>query len=187
MKSQVVIIALIALLFVLVAGSILASVTFYKEYKEKIEYLDQQNQAAKGKVDSLDSKLETFKAAIDDISSQTKTYGDNIRTIQNTITLSDDERKSLLARIEEMKKDLQGMQKDYSSTVIDMRQTMMVLKDELDKMGSKTKDVELGKITVKQEEKPGTLKEMPKDKKQTSSSSAGSNFKSGNVKKTGLW
>ena len=84
-----------------------------------------------------------------------------------------------------MKKDLQGWQKDYSSTVIDIRKSMMVLKDNLDMMGSKSKEVELGKITVKQSENKEDKKETPAapEKKKAD----GFNFKSGNVRKVGAY
>ena len=183
MKKDIIIIALMGVLFLLVVGSILGSFTFYKEYKDKIEYLDQQNQMGKSKVEGLESKVDSFKSTIDDISAQAKSYTDNIKTIQNTVTLSEEERKSLLAKVEEMKKDLQGWQKDYSTTVIDIRQSMLSLKDELDKIGSKGKPVELGKITVKQEEKPA-MKEPETDDKQAAASGAKpGSFKPGNVRK----
>jgi chromosome segregation ATPase len=188
MKKEIIIVGLICVLFLLVVGSIIASVSFYKEYKEKIDYLDQQAQAGKGKIEGLETKLGSFKDTVDDISSQLKTYSDNIKTIQNTITLSEDERKDLLAKIEEMKKNLLGIQKDYSSTIVDIRQGIMNLKDEIEKMGNKTRDIELGKITVKQNESKVVPQEMPKENKQAAApaiKSGGSNFKSGNVRKIG--
>ena len=181
MKKDIIVVALIAILFVLVAGSILASFTFYKEYKDKMEYLEQQTLTGKTKIESVESKVDAFKATIDDITNQVKTYSDSLKGIQNTVTLSEEERKNLLAKLEEMKKDLQGWQKDYSTTVIDMKQGMLTMKDELDKMhGNKSKDVELGKITVKQEEKKAVTEE-PKNTK----TAAPSTFKSGNVRKVG--
>jgi chromosome segregation ATPase len=172
MKKDILFIVLIGVLFVLVAGSIVASFSFYKEYKDKMDYLEQQTMSGKSKVESLEAKLDNFKSTVDDINAQIKSYNDSIKAIQNTVTLSEDERKSLMSKLEEMKKDLQGWQKDYSSTVIDIRQGMMALKDDLDSMGSKPKEVELGKITVKQGQK---------DEKK----SEGLNFKSGNVRKVG--
>lgn len=180
MKKDLIVIALIAILFVLVAGSILASFTFYKEYKDKIEYLEQQSMIGKTKIDGVEAKMDGFKTTIEDITNQVKTYSDTIKNIQNTVTLSDEERKALLAKLEEMKKDLQGWQKDYSSTVIDIKQSMLTLKDELEKAQAKTKDIELGKITVKQEEKKAAV-ETPEVKKPASST----NFKSGSVRKVG--
>lgn len=186
MKKELIIIALIGVLFLLAFGSIIASVAFYKEYKERIDYLDQQAQAGKSQAEAIETKLDNFKAAVDDISSQVKTYSDNIKTIQNTITLSEDERKSLLANLEDMKKNIVGMQKEYSSTVIDLRQSMITLKDELEKMGNKAKEIELGKITVKQADVKAASNEKAKDNKQPAASTnkpGGSNFKSGNVRK----
>lgn len=181
MKKDIIVIALIAILFVLVAGSILASFTFYKEYKDKIEYLEQQNITGKTRIDGVESKVDGFKTTIDDITNQVKTYSDSLKGIQNTVSLSEEERKNLLSKLEEMKKDLQGWQKDYSTTVIDIKQSMLTLKDDLDKMHSnKPKDVELGKITVKQEEKKAVTEEPEKKKTGTSP-----NFKSGNVRKVG--
>lgn len=179
MKKDIIVIALIAILFVLVAGSILASFTFYKEYKDKIDYLEQQTMSSKTKVEGVEAKVDGFKATIDDITNQVKTYSDSLKTVQNTLSLSDEERKALLAKLEEMKKDLQGWQKDYSSTVIDIKQSMLTLKDDMDKMQNKPKDVELGKITVKQEEKKPAAEE-PKNTKTSAPS-----FKSGNVRKIG--
>lgn len=176
MKKEIIIIALIAVLFVLVAGNILANFTFYKEYKEKTDYLEQQSQMDKGKVEGLEAKFDNFKSTIDDVTNQMKTYSDNLKVIQNTVTLSEDERKNLLAKIEEMKKDLQDMQKDYSTTVIDIKQTMTNLKDNLDMLENKTKEVELGKITVKQDQKSA---------KPSAVKSESNNFKSGNVRKVG--
>ena len=179
MKKEIIFSALIAVLFLLVAGSILASFTFYKEYKDKMDYLDQQSQTDRNKVDGLTAKFDSFKAAVDDISSQMKNNNDAVKSIQNTITLSDEERKNLLAKIEEMKKDLQGMQKDYSSTVIDIKQSMMNLKDDLDKIENKARKVELGKITVKQEEaKPASTPPAKPDS---------GNLKSGSVRKVGTY
>ena len=43
MKKDVIVIALIGILFVLVAGSILANFTFYKEYKDKVDSLEKQS------------------------------------------------------------------------------------------------------------------------------------------------
>ena len=43
MKKDIIIAALIGILFILVAGSILASFTFYKEYKDKMDAIEQQN------------------------------------------------------------------------------------------------------------------------------------------------
>ena len=62
---------------------------------------------------------------------------------------------------------------------------MMVLKDNLDMMESKSKEVELGKITVKQSEKKDQMKVAPPapENKKTE----GSNFKSGNVRKVGAY
>lgn len=182
MKKDIIVAALIAILFVLVAGSILASFTFYKEYKDKIDYLEQQSANGKTRIDGVESKVDGFKATIDDITNQVKTYSESLKGIQNTVNLSDEERKALLAKLEEMKKDLQGWQKDYSTTVIDIKQSMLTLKDDLDKMQSnKPKDVELGKITVKQEEKKAAAEE-PKNTK-----TASPNFKSGNVRKVGAY
>lgn len=181
MKKEIVVIALIGILFLLVLGSILASVTFYKEYKDKIEYLEQQTMSGKSRIEGVEGKLDGFKATIDEISSQVKGYSDSIKTLQSTVTLSEDERKNLLAKLEEMKKDLVGIQKDYSSTVVDIRQGIMTLKDELDKMGNKSKDIELGKITVKQDDKKAAA-----GKKQTAAPAAkstGSNFGASSVRK----
>jgi chromosome segregation ATPase len=189
MKKDILFIVLIGVLFVLVAGSIVASFSFYKEYKDKMDSLEQQSMSGKSKIEGLEAKLDNFKSTVDDISSQIKGFGDNIKAVQNTVSLSEGERKSLMSKIEEMKKDLQGWQKDYSSTVIDIRQSMMVLKDDLDMMDSKSKEVELGKITVKQGEK----KEDKKDPKKEATAApekknAGSlNFKSGNVRKVGTY
>ncbi|MDP3790946.1 MAG: hypothetical protein Q8R38_02755 [Candidatus Omnitrophota bacterium] len=184
MKKDVIFIALIAILFVLVAGSILASFTFYKEYKDKIDYLEQQSITGKTKMDGVEAKVDGFKMTIDEITGQVKTYSETLKAVQNTINLSDEERKALLTKLEEMKKDLQGWQKDYSSTVIDIKQSMLTLKDELDKARDKpSKDIELGKITVKQEEKKPVPAEDP-DKKKAAGSS---NFKSGSVRKVGAY
>ena len=185
MKKDIVLIALIGVLFVLVAGSIVASFSFYKEYKDKIDYLEQQSMSGKSKMEGLEAKLGNFKSTVDDINSQMKDYSDNIKAMQNTVSLSEEERKSLMSKLEDMKKDLQGWQKDYSSTVIDIRQSMMVLKDNLDMMENRPKEVELGKITVKQSEKKDQMKEAPaapENKK-----AGGSNFKSGNVRKVGTY
>lgn len=180
MKKDIIVIALIAILFVLVAGSILASFTFYKEYKDKIDYLEQQSMSGKTRIDGIESKVDGFTATIDDITSQVKTYSDSLKAVQNTLSLSDEERKMLLSKLEEMKKDLQGWQKDYSSSVIDIKQGILTLKDDLDKMHSKAKGVELGKITVKQEDK-ATVTEEPKTTIKTGSP----NFRSGTVRKVG--
>ena len=182
-KKDIVLIALIGVLFVLVAGSIVASFSFYKEYKDKMDYLEQQAMSGKSKVEGLEAKLDNFKSTVDDISSQIKGYSDNIKVIQNTVSLSEEERKGLMSKLEEMKKDLHGWQKDYSSTVIDIRQSMMVLKDNLDMMENRSKEIELGKITVKQSEKKDEKKEAPAapEKKKA----GGLNFKSGNVRKVG--
>jgi len=185
MKKDMVFIALIGVLFVLVAGSIVASFSFYKEYKDKMDYLEQQSMSGKSKMEGLEARLDNFKSTVDDISSQIKGYGDNIKAMQNTVSLSEEERKGLMSKIEEMKKGLQGWQKDYSSTVIDIRQSMMVLKDNLDVIESKSKEVELGKITVKQGEKKEEKKAplpAPEQKK-----TGGSNFTSGNVRKVGTY
>jgi len=179
MKKEIVIIALIAVLFVLVAGSIVANFTFYKEYREKTDYLEQQSQTDKGKVEGLEAKFDNFRSTIDEVTGQMKTYSDSIKTIQNTVTLSEDERKNLLSKIEEMKQDLQNMQKDYSTAVIEIKQTMMSLKDDLDMMGNKAKEVELGKITVKQDQK---AKSSSQESVQKST-----NFQSGNVRKVGSY
>jgi chromosome segregation ATPase len=185
MKKDIVFIALIGVLFVLVAGSIVASFSFYKEYKDKVDYLEQQSMSGKSKVEGLEAKLDNFKSTVDDIGSQIKGYTDNIKAIQNTVNLSEEERKSLMSKLEEMKKDLQGWQKDYSSTVIDIRQSMMVLKDNLDMMEGQAKGVELGKITVKQGEKTDEVRKaapaVPEKK------AGGLNFKSGNVRKVGAY
>ncbi len=182
MKKEIIIIALIAVLFVLVAGNIVANFTFYREYKEKTDYLEQQSQAGQGKVEGLEAKFDNFRSSIDDVTTQMKTYSDSIKAIQNTVTLSEDERKNLLSKIEEMKKELQDMQKDYSTAVIDIKQTMTALKDDLDMMGNKAREVELGKITVKQDqkEKSSSSKESSKESAQKSS-----NFQSGNIRKVG--
>ena len=184
MKKDIIFIALIGVLFVLVAGSIVASFSFYKEYKDKMDYLEQQTVSGKSRMEGLETKLDNFKSTVDDINSQIKGYNDNIKAIQNTVNLSDEERKSLMSKLEEMKKDLQGWQKDYSSTVIDIRQSMMVLKDNLDAMENKSKQVELGKITVKQSESKDEKKEAQAalEKK-----TEGLNFKSGNVRKVGTY
>ena len=182
MKKDIVLIALIGVLFVLVAGSIVASFSFYKEYKDKMDYLEQQSMSGKSKMEGLEAKLDNFKSTVDDVSAQIKGYSDNIKAIQNTVSLSEEERKSLMSKLEEMKKDLQGWQKDYASTVIDIRQSMMVLKDDLDTIGSKSKEVELGKITVKKDEK----KDEKKAAVAAPEKKAGVlNFKSGNVRKVG--
>jgi chromosome segregation ATPase len=185
MKKDIVFIALIGVLFVLVAGSIVSSFSFYKEYKDKVDYLEQQSMSGRSKLEGLEAKLDNFKSTMDDVSVQIKGYSDNIKAIQNTVSLSEEERKNLMSKLEEMKKDLQGWQKDYASTVIDIRQGMMVLKDNLDTMESKSKEVELGKITVKQAEKKDEKKDAPAaaEKKK----SEGLNFKSGNVRKAGTY
>lgn len=178
MKKDIIVVALIAILFILVAGIILASFTFYKEYKDKVDYLEQQNMTVKTKMDSVETKVEGFKMTIDDITNQIKTYSDSLKGIQNTVNLSVEERKALITKLEEMKKDLQTWQKDYSSTVIDMKQGMLTLKDDLDKMLNKSKNVELGKITVKQEEVKPVITEEPKTVRTSTQ-----NFKSGSVRK----
>lgn len=180
MKKDIIVIVLIGVLFLLVSGSIIASFTFYKEYKDKVEFLEQQGLTSTTKVDALEAKFDNFKSTIDEITSQIKAYDDNIKSVQNTVSLSEEERKNLLAKIEQMKTDLVGVQKDYSSMVLDLRQSVMALKDELDSMGKKPKEVELGKITVKQEEKKDTKQAAPS----TAAKAAGS-FKSGNVRKVG--
>ncbi|MDD5496326.1 MAG: hypothetical protein PHP46_04410 [Candidatus Omnitrophica bacterium] len=175
MKKEVIIIALIAVLFVLVAASIVASFSFYKEYKDKVDYLEQQSQSGKNKIDTLEAKIDNFKSSIDDVVSQAKTYNDSIKAIQNTVTLSEEERKTLLAKIEEMKADLQGVQKDYSTAMTEIKQNMAALQSNIDKIGSASKEVELGKITVKQDDKKAAPKKAE----------GSNNFKSGNVRKVG--
>ena len=181
MKKEIIFIALIGVLFVLVAGSIVASFAFYKEYKDKMDYLEEQSMSGKSKMEGLEAKLDNFKSTMDDVSYQIKSYNDSIKAIQNTVNLSEEERKDLMLKLEELKKDLQGWQKDYSSTVIDIRQGMMVLKDNLDMMETRSKEVGLGKITVKQSEKKETSPAPVKQK------TGGSNFKSGNVRKVGTY
>lgn len=182
MKRDIIIIALISILFILVAGSILASFTFYKEYKDKIDYLEQQTNSDKTKMEEIDAKVEGFKMNIDEMTNQVKAFGDNLNSVQNTLNLSSEERKSFLAKIEEMKNELQNWQKDYSSTVIDIKQSMLTLKDDFDKIQRKS-NIELGKITVKQEEK--TVAAAPTAVEPAQSASGSSNFKSGNVRKVG--
>ncbi|MCX5666198.1 MAG: hypothetical protein NT036_04045 [Candidatus Omnitrophica bacterium] len=186
MKKDILIIALIGVLFVLVAGSIVASFSFYKEYKDKMDYLEQQSMSGKSKLEGLEAKLDNFKSTVDDVSSQIKGYNDTVKAIQNTVNLSEEERKDLMSKLEEMKKDLQGWQKDYASTVIDIRQGMMVLKDNLDTMDNKSKEVELGKITVKQGEKKDD-KAVAAAPAPAKKSAGGINFKSGNVRKAGTY
>lgn len=181
MKKEIIIIALIAVLFVLVSASIVASFSFYKEYKDKVDYLEQQSQSGKSRIEGMEAKLDSFKVSADDMASQLKAYSENLRAVQNTVNLSEEERKNLLARIEEMKKDVQNMQKDYSTTVIDIRQSMMTLKDDLDKMHPKSKDVELGKITVKQDQKAAAQEPA----KKTENTNNFKSTKSGNVRKVG--
>ena len=181
MKKDVIVIALIAILFVLVAGSILASFTFYKEYKDKIDLLEQQSADGRAKLGSVEAKVDGFKATIDDITNQVKAYSESMKSIQNTVNLSDTERKAMLTKLEDMKKDLQGWQKDYSSVVIDIKQGMLTLKDDLDNMYSKSKNVELGKITVKQEDNKAVT-EAPEKK-----AAGTSNFVSGSVRKVNAY
>lgn len=185
MKKDMIFVALIGVLFVLIAGSIVASFSFYKEYKDKMDYLEQQSMSGKSKMEGLEAKLDNFKSTVDDINSQVKGYSDDIKAVQNTVSLSEEERKSLMSKLEEMKKDLQDWQKDYSSTVIDIRQGMMMLKDDLAMTESKSKEIELGKITVKKSEEKEEKKEPPADpgKRQTT----GFNFKAGNVRKAGTY
>ncbi|MCX5666818.1 MAG: hypothetical protein NTY34_00670 [Candidatus Omnitrophica bacterium] len=185
MKKDILFVALIGVLFVLVAGSIVASFSFYKEYKDKIDYLEQQSMSGKSKMEGLEAKLDNFKSTMDDISSRIKGYSDSIKAIQNIVNLSEEGKKAVISKLEEMKKDLQGWQKDYSSTVIDLRQSMMVLKDDFDMMGGKSKEVELGKITVKQSEKKDQTKEAPPAPEKKNAE--GLNFKSGNVRKVGAY
>ena len=177
-KKDIIVTALIGILFVLVAGSILANFTFYKEYKEKVDALEQQSTSGKTKIDSMESKIDAFKSAIDEMSGQVKAYSDNFKAIQNSINLSDEERKALLAKIEEMKKDLIEWQKDYSTTVIDVKQSMLTLKDDLERMGGKAVGVELGKITVKQDDKKAAAGDASAKKASNSN-----NFKAGSVRK----
>ena len=177
MKKDIVIVALIGMLFVLVAGSIIASFSFYKEYKDKVDYLEQQNLSGKSKVEGLEAKLDNFKSTMDDIGSEIKNYSDSVKAIQNIVTLSESERKDLLSNLDKMKKDLQGWQKDYASTVISIRQSVMSLRDSIDSVESKTKEVELGKITVKQDDIIAAPKKLQ----------SGNNFKSGNVRKAGSY
>ncbi|MFA5085096.1 MAG: hypothetical protein WC482_01880 [Candidatus Omnitrophota bacterium] len=183
MKKDIILIALIGILFVLVAGSIVASFSFYKEYKDKIDYLERQNMSGRSKMEGLEARLDNFKSTVDDINSQIKGYSDAVKSIQNTVNLSEDERRGLMSKLEEMKKDLQGWQKDYASTVIDIRQSMMVLKDNLDIIENKSKEIELGKITVKQSEKKEEKAAAPAvpEKKKTGIF----NFKSGSTRKVG--
>lgn len=173
MKKDIIVSALIAILFVLVAGSILASFTFYKEYKDKIDYLEQQTTAGKTRLEGVEAKVDNFKAAIDDMTNQVKVSSDSLKLLQNTVTLSDEERKALLTKLEEMKKDLQSWQKDYSSAIIDIKQSMVTMKDEID--GTRKKAVELGKITVKQEA----------DAQAAKNTAASSGIKPGMVRKAG--
>jgi hypothetical protein len=84
-----------------------------------------------------------------------------------------------------MKKDLQGWQKDYASTVISIRQSVMSLKDSIDSVENKTKEVELGKITVKQSEKKEEVENTPPPPVPENKKTVGFNFKSGNVRKVG--
>jgi len=114
------------------------------------------------------------------MTNQVKVSSDSLKLLQNTVTLSDEERKALLAKLEEMKKDLQSWQKDYSSAIIDMKQSMVMLKDEIDGTRKKSREVELGKITVKQEE--------GKAEAQTAKNAAGSTgVKPGTVRKVGAY
>ena len=178
MKKDIVIVALIGVLFVLVAGSIVASFSFYKEYKDKIDYLEQQNSSGKSKVEGLEAKLDNFKSTMDDVSSQIKNYSDSVKAIQSTVVLSESERKDLLLQLESMKTDLQSWQKNYASTVISIRQSVMTLRDSIDSVDDKTKEVELGKITVKQDDNEAASKKAPKK-------TGGFNFRSGNTRKVG--
>ena len=65
MKKDIVFIALIGVLFVLVAGSIVASYSFYKEYKDKTDYLEQKNMSGKSKMEGLEAKLDNFKSTVE--------------------------------------------------------------------------------------------------------------------------
>ena len=89
MKKDMLLIALIGVLFVLVAGSIVASYSFYREYKDNTDYLEQQSLSGKSKMEGLEAKLDNFKSTVDDVSSQIKDYSDNIKAIQNTVSLSE--------------------------------------------------------------------------------------------------
>lgn len=150
MKGQKVVITLLVILFLITGAVVAGGLYFYNEYKDKVGYFERQNRYTKMQLEQLDKSLNDFKLSLDNLNSQITDYVKNLKVMENKLNLSLQKNKDIFSIIGELREKIQSWEKNYASSLEELRGKIENLRSRME-LSSKesTKEVELGKISVK--------------------------------------
>jgi chromosome segregation ATPase len=147
---QKIIIAALAVVFILLAINIVTSLYFFKQYKENLNYFDQQNWLTRVKLENMEKTMEGYKGTIENLNTQFTNYAENISSLDKKIGAGEEDRKDMLTKIEAIKSDIQGWQKSYNNILNEIKERTDILKTNVEQLAKGiTEQVNLGKISVK--------------------------------------
>lgn len=152
MRGQKIVTVLLVILFLIVGATIGGGLYFYKEYKNKTEYFEQQNRFTKRQLEQLDRSLNNFKLSLEELTSQFKDYVKNLDAMEDKLSSSLKENKNILSVIGEMREKMQNWEQTYTSSLDELKDKIENLRAQVG-LSSKvaTKEVELGEISVEKE------------------------------------
>jgi len=144
-----------AILILLIAAGFSIAVGLYvtKDYQARLHALEQQNKLADQDIDSIQEIIGNLKTNVEAINTQFKAYVDSAAAVEGKIKIDQEKIETFSAKIEEMNKSIQSLQKTYNAASVESKQQTQA------SQGSTTivkvedvKKVDLGEIAVQKAE-----------------------------------
>lgn len=152
MKLQKTVMSLIIVLFVMTLAGIGAGAYFYKQYREKVDYFEQQNQYTQAQLRGMEQTLDKFKISLEGLHSKFKEFVNNLNTMEGEwkefTSRNAEGNQQILVSIDTMRTQIEAWQSEYSNSLRTLQETLTNLKNQIGMAQEGAKHVELGEIAV---------------------------------------
>jgi chromosome segregation ATPase len=153
-KAKRIVTILEVIAFILLFAGYALGFYFYTKYREEVEYFKKQNELTEQKFGDLQSSMDKFKLSLRDLDSQFKKYGEDLLSVEEMVNSAGVERKDILLKVEEMKKNIQSIEEKYESALKEVKEKIENVKNTISSSKEDiTKSIDLGEISVSREDK----------------------------------
>lgn len=150
--------ALILIITALVIVSVVLNMTFsfYRQYRQNVNYLNQQNKTNSAKLEELAHVLQGLGANLGALNAQFSNNGEALAAIWKKVDSGEAERKGILAQVGKIDADLVSRERNYGNLLNELNAKVEGLKAEVEAVRSEAlskreqeiKRIDLGKISV---------------------------------------
>jgi chromosome segregation ATPase len=139
---------LLMIAFILFALAICAGFYLHELALERMLMVEQKQQGTAEKMDTFDKKLNDYQNVLDNFDSQFKKYAENLRNLETAVGPSDAGRKDLVVSVNAMKKDIEDLRTNYTSTISQLQDKIRDLEGALATKQAVNQKVQLGEVAV---------------------------------------